>query len=186
MKLAIRADMDLEQTSFVTWLDVDVKDASGATGRAKIAIVHVGEITDALGDVLPALRGTSLEALASVYFTEGWYREAFADGAGIDLVFFERIEMTEDQRARNIDLALVRRICDTLGSGCQLAVMPYGDPMGAAHWARLGFALTTPGRARGLMHMKLGYRHAAVVDATGRGDFEVLPTTAFHDRHTAN
>ena len=187
MKLAIRADVDLEQTSYVTWLDVDVKDeASDTTGTARIALVHVGEITDALGDGYPALPGTVLESLASAYFAEGWYKEDFADGAGIDLLYIDRIEMTDGQRARNIDLALVRRLCDTLGSGCQLAVMAYADPMTAAHWGRLGFSLTTAGRTHGLMHMKLGYRHARVVDATGSGDFEVLPTVILHDRHTAN
>lgn len=187
MKLAIRADVDLDQTSYVTWLDVEVKDeASDAKGVARIALVHVGEITDALGDVDPALRGTSLEPIARAYFADGWYKDDFSDGAGIDLLYIESIRMSDDQRARNIDLALVRRLCDTLGSGCQLAVMPYADPHTAAHWGRLGFSLTTVGRARGLMHMKLGYRHARVVDKTGSGDFEVLPTVVLHDRHTAN
>jgi hypothetical protein len=64
--------------------------------------------------------------------------------------------------------------------------MPYGDAHVAGHWGRLGFALTKPGRPNGLMHMKLGYRHAQVVDATGSGDFEVLPTVVLHDRHLEN
>ena len=64
--------------------------------------------------------------------------------------------------------------------------MPYRDAIVASHWGQLGFALTTPGRTNGLMHMKLGYRHAKVVDATGSGDFEVLPTVVLHDRHTHN
>lgn len=186
MKLSIRADLDLDQASYVTWMDVDVKDeATESKGTARIAIVHVGEITDALGDVYPALRGTPLEQLSNAYFAEGWYRDEFSDGAGIDLLYIERIDMGDEQRARNIDLALVRRLCDTIGSGCQLAVMPYENPLGAAHWGRLGFSLTTVGRSRGLMHMKLGYRHARVVDK-GTGEFEVLPTVILHDRHTAN
>jgi hypothetical protein len=186
MKLAIRADVDLDSPSYVTWMDVEVKDdASQGKGTARLAIVHVGEITDALGDVDPALRGTSLEALASAYFAEGWYRDDFSDGSGIDLLYIESIDVSDEQRARNIDLALVRRLCDTLGSGCQLAVMSYENPLVAAHWGRLGFSLTTVGRSRGLMHMKLGYRHARVVDK-GSGVYEVLPTVILHDRHTAN
>jgi len=34
--------------------------------------------------------------------------------------------------------------------------------------------------------MKLGYRHAQVVDTTGSGDFVVQPTVVLHDRHMNN
>jgi hypothetical protein len=190
MKLSISADIELDQpgtASYVTWLDVRIGDSPALTyGIARVAIVHVGEIADAHGDLYPALRGTPLEALCDAYFSQGWYKDDFADGAGIDLIYVESIEMDAAHQHRNLDLAMVRRLCDTLGSGCQLAVMPYREPLAAAHWGRLGFALTTPGRTAGLMHMKLGYRHAQVVDATGSGDFEVLPTVVLHDRHLDN
>lgn len=191
MKLTIRGSIELDQPagdpSYVTWLDVVIQDDAHATcGVARVGIVHVGEIADALGDLYPALAGTRLEALADTYFSEGWYRDEFAEGAGIDLLYVESIEIDAAHQHRNLDLAAIRRLCDTLGSGCQLAVMPYHDAIGAGHWGRLGFALTTPGRTTGFMHMKLGYRHARVVDATGAGDFEVLPTVVLHDRHTHN
>ncbi len=194
MKLTVRADIDLDTTdatkaasAYVTWLDVDVADpVTNARGTARVAIVHVGEITDALGDVAPALQGTALEPIARAYFAEGWYRDEFSDGAGIDLIYVASVEMNDEALARNVDLAMIRRLCDTLGSGCQLAVMPYTSPLDAAHWGRLGFSLTTSGRANGLMHMKLGYRHARIVDSTGSGDYEVLPTVVLHERHTAN
>lgn len=185
MKLSIHADLHLDQArdakaSYVTWLDVSVNDRDErgtiTFGTARIALVHVGEIADAHGDLLPALHGTSLEPLADAYFTQGWYKDEFADGAGLDLLYVERVEMDEDLRARNVDLAMIRRLCDTLGSGCQLAVMPYTDALTAAHWSRLGFMLTTPGRGAGLMHMKLGDRNVRVVDSSGTGDFEILPT----------
>jgi len=195
MKLTISGNIELDQptgsASYVTWLDVLIKDdaaphGSVTCGVARIGIVHVGEIADALGDLYPALRGTRLEALADTYFSQGWYKDEFAEGAGIDLLYVESIEIDAAHQHRNLDLAAVRRLCDTIGSGCQLAVMPYRDAVVASHWGRLGFALTTPGRTNGLMHMKLGYRHAQVVDATGSGDFEVLPTVILHDRHTHN
>lgn len=192
MKLTISGSIELDQpsdsASYLTWLDILIRnDAKTATcGVARVAIVHVGEIADALGDLYPALRGTTLEALADTYFSQGWYKDEFAEGAGINLLYVESIEIDEAHRHKNLDLAAVRRLCDTLGSGCQLAVMPYRDALVASHWGRLGFALTTPGRMNGLMHMKLGYRHAKVVDATGSGDFEVLPTVILHDRHTHN
>jgi len=191
MKLSISADIQLDcadsARSYVTWLDVRIGDGAGRTyGTARVALVHVGEIADAHGDMGTALHGTPLEPLASTYFSQGWYKDEFADGAGIDLLYVESVEMDDSQRGKNLDLAMVRRLSDTLGSGCQLVVMPYRDPITAAHWGRLGFSLTKPGRPSGLMHMKLGYRHAQVVDQTGSGDFEVLPTVVLHDRHTAN
>ena len=190
MKLSISADIELDHPGaggLVTWLDVRIGDSiAQPCGVARVAIVHVGEIADAHGDLDPALRGTALEALSDAYFFQGWYKDDFADGAGIDLLYIQSIEMDAAHAHRNLDLAAVRRLCDTLGSGCQIAVMPYTHPLAAAHWGRLGFALTTPGRRTGLMHMKLGYRHAQVVDATGAGDFEVLPTVVLHDRHLDN
>ncbi len=189
MKLTICGSIELDQSagdaSYVTWLDVLIQnDARATCGVARVGIVHVGEIADALGDLYPALAGTKLEALVDTYFSEGWYKDDFAEGAGIDLLYVESIEIDAAHQQKNLDFAAVRRLCDTLGSGCQLAVMPYGDAVTAGRWGQLGFALTTPGRTNGLMHMKLGYRHAKVVDATGSGDFEVLPTVVLHDRHT--
>jgi hypothetical protein len=199
MKLSITADIELDtpestSRSYVTWLDVRISDSPSPTdssppriyGVARVAIVHVGEIADVHGDLYPALRGTKLEPLCDAYFAQGWYKDDFADGAGIDMLYVESIEIETSHQHKNLDLAMVRRLCDTLGSGCQLAVMPYHDALAAGHWGRLGFSLTTPGRSRGLMHMKLGYRHAQVVDATGAGDFEVLPTVVLHDRHLDN
>jgi len=192
MKLSISADIELDgpsNASYVTWLDVRIGDSNRADqtfGVARVAIVHVGEIADALGDLYPALHGTKLESLASAYFAEGWYKDDFADGAGIDLLYVESVEIDAAHQHKNIELAMVRRLCDSIGSGCQLAVMPYRDAITAGHWGQLGFALTTPGRTAGLMHMKLGYRHAQVVDSTGSGEFEVLPTVVLHDRHLDN
>jgi hypothetical protein len=180
MKLSITTELDLEgpqKSGYVTWLDVRVSDGKTTYGTARIGLVHVGEIADAAGEIWPALHGTRLEAIHDVYFSQGWYKDDYADGAGIDLLFIDHITIDEDHRGKNIDLALVRRLCDTLGSGCQLAVVAYGDAERAAHWGRLGFAISTPGRTTGLMHMKLGYRHAQVVDSTGTGNYEVVSAT---------
>ncbi len=177
MKLSISGEIDLggprSGSEYVTWLSVRA-DAASVTdlARARIALVHVGEIADAHGDVWQALRGTRLEVVHDIYFSQGWYKDEY-DGSGIDLLFVDAVELDEHDRSRNLDLAIIRRLCDTLGSGCQLAVMPYRNPEEAAHWARLGFVVSTPGRSSGLMHMKLGYRHARVVDATGSGHYEI-------------
>jgi hypothetical protein len=176
MKLSVTTNIDLEARGYVTWLDVNVSDEVRTYGTARVAIVHVGEIADAAGEIWPALHGTRLEALHDVYFQQGWYKDDYADGAGIDLLYIDHITIDEEHRNKNLDLALVRRLCDTLGSGCQLSVVAYGQASEAPRWGRLGFAISTPGRSSGLMHMKLGYRHAQVVDATGSGDYEVVAT----------
>lgn len=180
MKLSVTTDIDLEgppKSGYVTWLDARVSDGSRLYGTARIAIVHVGEVADATGEVWPALHRTRLEALHDVYFAQGWYKDEYADGAGIDLLYVEHVTVDAEHRGKNLDLALVRRLCDTLGSGCQLAVLAYPTADDAARWGQLGFAISTPGRTTGLMHMKLGQRQARVVDATGAGDYEVIASS---------
>jgi hypothetical protein len=190
MKISITGDIDLAEPSadagYLTWLTVRVEDAGRTLATARVALVHVGEVADAHGDIWQALRGTRLEALHDVYFAQGWYKDEYADGAGIDLLYVDELVIEEPYRDRNLDLAIVRRLCDTLGSGCQLTAMAYRDAHQAAHWGRLGFAPSTPGRTAGYMHMKLGYRHARVIDATGAGHYEVLSTGVLGDRSSTN
>jgi hypothetical protein len=187
MKLAITADVPLDEPSlkegYVTWFKVCVTDGVLVYGSARVALVHVGEIADAHGDLLPALQGTKLEPLHDVYFERGWYRDDYADGAGMDLLFVESIEISPEQQEKNLELAVIRRLCDSIGSGCQLAVMRYTNATDAAHYGQLGFAISTAGRPAGFMHMKLGQRHARVVDATGSGVFEVLAVDARETAH---
>jgi hypothetical protein len=183
MKLSISADIELKTPStkggYVTWLDVRLGDADRTYGMARVAIVHVGEIADAHGELWSVLRGTRLEALHDVYFQQGWYKDEFADGAGIDLLYVESIELDESARNKNLDIAMVSRLAETIGSGCQLVVMGYRSAMEAAHWAQLGFAVTTAGRGAGTMHLKLGYRHNAVIaDDDGSEAFTFAPSNA--------
>ena len=176
MKLSISGDIELADTGYVTWLEVRAYgDHNEPIGTARVGIVHVGEIADAHGDLWPALKGTRLAPIHDLYFSQGWYNDEYADGAGIDLLFVDRVDVDDAARAKNLDLAIVRRLCDTLGSGCQLACMAYESANDATHWARLGFTSSTSGRGAGYMHMKLGYRHARVV-STATGEFEVQPT----------
>ncbi len=177
MKLSITSDIELDPRSddrFVTWLDVSARDGAVVQGHARIAVVHVGEIADDHGDVWRALHAAGLGHIHDTYFEDGWYKDDFADGAGIDLLYLENVDVDDRVRGRNLDLAMVRRLSDSLGSGCQLVVKPYTSALEAAHWACLGFEISTPGRSRGLLHLKLGLRHAPVIDTTGQGHFEVL------------
>lgn len=177
MKLSISTDIDLDghgEDAFVTWLDVRVSDGKESCGTARVALVHVGEIADAAGEIWPALQGTRLESIHDTYFSHGWYSDEYADGAGIDLLYIDHVAIDAEHEGKNLDLALVRRLCDTIGSGCQLAVVGYAAPLVATHWAKLGFQVSTAGKSAGTMHLKLGYRHANVVDATGSGHYEVV------------
>ncbi len=177
MKLSITSDLPLAPSAddrFVTWLDVTAKDGDSTLAHARVALVHVGEVADEHGDVWRALRSAKLEHLHDTYFEQGWYKEAFADGAGIDLLYIQDIGVDARVAGRNLELAIARRVSDTIGSGCQIVVKPYATASDAAHWAAIGFEISTPGRVRGLLHMKLGLRHARIVDTTGKGHFEVL------------
>lgn len=180
MKLIVTTEIQLDEADahdgFVTWLQVDVAPKSEGRCAARAALVHVGQIADAHGDIPGALTAAGIDAIHDTYFAQGWYKDEFADGAGIDLLFFERITVDRVGEGKNLDLALVRRLCDTLGSGCQLVVVPYRSAHEAARWASLGFTVSTPGRTSGLLHLKLGQRQARVIDTTGRGDYEVLPS----------
>lgn len=182
MKLTITADIDLDSPSahgrYVTWLDVAVADGGRTMGVARVALVHVGEIADAQGDLWPTLQGTPLEGLHDVYFEQGWYRDDYADGAGIDLLHVASIELDESCRGRNVDLAIVRRLAATIGSSCQLVTMAYRSALEAAYWAQLGFGISTAGRPSGYMHMKLGYRHAQLVASDLAADFRIVGSQA--------
>jgi hypothetical protein len=176
MKLSITADIDLHtpggEHGFVTRFDVRAYAPDLAIlGTARIALVHVGEIADARADLWSVLHAARLDSIADTYFADGWYTDDYADGAGIDLLFVENV--TVEARAKNLDLAIVRRLADTIASGCQLVSLPYRDAHEAARWSQIGFASSTPGRSSGLLHLKLGYHHARLVPAGG-GAFEVL------------
>lgn len=175
MKLSVTSDIALDASDdrrFVTWFDVVAHQGPVRSGHARFAVLHVGEASGGHGDLWRALRSADLERLHDPYFHQGWYRDEFAEGAGIDLLFFERIAV-ETAPTKNVDLAIVRRVSDTLGSGCQLVVMPYASALEAARWGQLGFEVSTPGRASGLLHLKMGQSHPEVACVTD-GAFEVV------------
>ncbi|MCL2777956.1 MAG: hypothetical protein FWD73_08125 [Polyangiaceae bacterium] len=178
MKLSIHSSIDLDglgtDGAYITWLDVRAGDAHGDHAAARVALLHVGELADAHGDLWPILHRSPLAGLADVYFAHGWYKDDYADGAGIDLLYIESIEVDDLWQQRNLDFAIVGRLASTFGSGCQLVVMRFRNAHEASRWSRLGFSVSTEGRLSGFMHMKLAYRHAQVVDVLGSGNFEVL------------
>ena len=159
---------DVDQ-GLVTWFEVRLMAGHGdenvEIGQARVARIHVGEASnrgEALYDVLDADSG-ELEALYDVFFEEDWFRDQFTMGAGSDLLFVSHIDLKPGWEGRNIELALVRRLCDTIGEGCELAVMPYEAESEVARWQRLGFILTTPERQKGYLHLSLGAKSPRIV-----------------------
>jgi ribosomal protein S18 acetylase RimI-like enzyme len=198
VKLIIRAKIDLDEPTvgggFITWLtfqigqdaDEEGESLSGAdpVGRGQVAIVHVARVLEAEEDLWGVLDADSgeMEALHSVYFEESWFKDEFAGGFGDDLLYVSELEIEPAWQGRNIELAVVRRLCDTLGQGCELAVVRYTSMEEAGSWERIGFEVSTPGKPRGLMHMSLGYVNPRVVDLDGSGRFRVVANLSHEAR----
>jgi hypothetical protein len=174
----------------ITWFGVNVhhgedENEQEIIGEATVALVHVREAANTGQDLLAALSVDSaeLEALHHKYFRDGWIKDQFIDGSGNDLLYIADIEIAAAYDGRNIDLAVVRRLCDTIGHSCGLTVMPYDSKAEIAHWARMGFAVSTPGKLSGWLHMTMGDRKARIAEAEGDGYFRVVPNVAQAKRH---
>jgi hypothetical protein len=180
---------------FITWIQVEIHDwddegegegSMERIGMATVAIVHVGEAINSGLDLLEALDADSgeLEAMYHVYFEGHWYKDEFENASGNDLLYIADIEIGKEYAGRNIELAVVRRLCDTIGHGCGLVVMPYESPAEVEHWSRMGFAVSTPGEPTGLMHMTMDVRRPRIADPDGTGRFRVLPNA--HEKKGRN
>jgi hypothetical protein len=143
----------------VTWLEVRIEaenaeDAPVIVGRARAArvhVVHALEVGECLADVLDA-DSAELEALYGVYFDGDHLRDEYTEGVGSDLLYMAEAILEPGWEDRGIELAVVRRLCDTLGEGCELAIVPDENDGEAKLWEKMGFAISTPGEREGLMH----------------------------------
>jgi hypothetical protein len=154
-------------SGFITWLDITVishdhaTDEDSEVGTARAAIVHVGAIAnseESLADVLDA-DSDELEALYGIYFEGNWLREEVAEAvAGSDLLYLSTHELDKCSAPEAVAVSLVRRLCETLASGCGLAVIPYSENERIAHWLAAGFAITVLPRdgATGYLHLDTG------------------------------
>jgi GNAT superfamily N-acetyltransferase len=167
---------------FVTWFDIrlveDMPDDSvQQIGRARAARIHAGQAANCDQDLLEVLDADSgeLEALYDVYFEDGDIRADLAEGAGCDLLYIQHVTLEPDWQNRGIELALVRRLCDSLGEGCGLAVVEPESATEAAEWQRMGFQMTMPAEERRCLHLPLAYRQARIVPTPDFSAFKVVP-----------
>jgi hypothetical protein len=205
VELVITATIDLAEPSadggFITWIHADVArgdaepdddsadDAPAASlGQIRVALIHVGKIEESGGDLLEVLDADSgdLEALHHLYFDEeGDFLEEFAQGAGPDLLYVAGVHIAEAWRGHGVELAIVRRLCDTLGTACELAVVTYTEPAEAEAWLRMGFEVTRAPEsgACGYLHLALAFRHPRVVEAEDGERFRVVPNPGPPEQH---
>jgi hypothetical protein len=125
VRVIVEAQIELAEPSaehgLVTWYEVRVVEGFEGTdraviARARVARIHVGAALDAgelLRDVLDA-DSSELAALYPVFYDEQGLRQHFTQGAGGDLLYVAAI-VEPHWEERNIEHALVRRACDTLG-----------------------------------------------------------------------
>jgi len=183
VKAIVEAQLNLNEptvaSGLVTWFQARVVDEEGESVivRARAARIHVGLASD-VGKPLAAILSADsaeLAALYGVYFEEDWVRQQVTEGAGSDLFYLSEVVVAAGWSGRNVELALVRQLCDTVAQGCELAVICVASEPEATPWLRLGFTQTTDEGSRRLLHLSLGYRQARVVPAEGGRSFRVVP-----------
>lgn len=190
MHLRVSTEIPLSEPNvdcgLITWFTIEILDDhdddgnetnAKLVGHVRAARIHTSHAFDSGEPIWEALDADSgeLEALDDVFFDDGWLKEEFYDGVGADILYVSEIDIEAAYKHRNIDLAVVRRLCDTLGQGAALAVVPYASPQEIAHWERLGFEVATPGANEGYVCLRLANRTARVNDPDKRGHFKVLP-----------
>jgi hypothetical protein len=193
LRINVSASIPLHEPNagggLITWFNVNVhhsedENAEALIGEATVALVHVGEAANTGQDLRAVLDADSaeLEALYHLYFRDGWLKDRYLDGSGSDLLYVADLKIAAAYDGRNIDLAVVRRLCDTIGHGCGLTVIPYDSKAEIAYWSRMGFVVSTRGKPSGLLHMMMGARKARLADPHDEGCFKIVPNVAQTER----
>jgi hypothetical protein len=133
------------EAGFVSWLEIEIQstreDTAVAAGELHVAVIHLGEVMNRSASVYDVLDADSadLEALYGVFFEGSALKPEHDSGTGSDLLYFARVDVASGWHQRGLDEAAVKRVIETWGSGCTVAVMPVTDEGEAVQWGRLGF-----------------------------------------------
>ena len=174
--LTLQTEMPLaepnEEFGFVTWLDVTVRQFDAPTresiGHARIAVIQVADAMNrgvAMRDVLDA-DSEELFGLDDVFFDDDEYlKPEYANGVGFNVMYFAEVELVPAWRGKRIEEALVRRVADTWGEGCAIAVVPVDDE--GERWREMGFQASEP--TSRYVYLDLSLVHPELVAADEQG-----------------
>jgi hypothetical protein len=120
-----------------------------------------------------------LFALYDVFIDDDEYlKPDHANGIGFNVMYFAKLELVPTWRGKRIEEALVRRVADTWGEGCAIAVVPLDDDV--ERWREIGFQAPAPQYA--FLDLSLAHPEVVAADDDGNtfrvsaGDYPVYPT----------
>lgn len=185
--LSLKTEMPLSEPSvdygFLTTLDVSVRQFDSASpdpiGQATVTVIHTADAMNRavrMEDVLDA-DSEEMAQLFEVFFDDDEYLQPeFQNGAGFNVLYFGEIELVPTWRARHIEEAIVRRVVDTWGEGCAIAVIPVEGAGDVERWAALGFVVPGGHGAPAFVYLDLSLKQPDVLPVDGDGHrFEVRP-----------
>ena len=157
----------------VEWYE-DPEGPPEVIGTVRARVIHYGEALN-LGVTLDDAMDGALAALSAAFFTDaGWLREEFEEADGDALLYVEHIGLADEWRAKLLDVAVVRRLADTLGMGCSLVVLHGDELRRLPQWQRLGFSTVKTGPEPRLVLNQSG-RAPRVREAVALDSFEIAP-----------
>ena len=157
----------------VEWYE-DPEGPPEVIGTVRARVIHYGEALN-LGVTLDDAMDGALAALSAAFFTDaGWLREEFEEADGDALLYVEHIDLADEWRAKLLDVAVVRRLADTLGMGCSLVVLHGDELRRLGSWRALGF-VTVNGGPESFLALNQSHRAPHVRETVEPDTFEVIP-----------
>lgn len=192
MDLEVEACIPLDEPTadagFITWFNVAMFEGNEDEGEERVklgqgllAVVHAGSC-----DVWEACDAdsTDLEAIGVVYYTaDGCIREDLAEGKGQDVMYLYEVKVNEGAPP-GIDYAVVRRLADTIGTGCALVTFIAESDEEAKHWQRMGFERTETDVEGTFLHLNLAHNNPRIARDDATGGFKVVPYLSPERRNT--
>jgi ribosomal protein S18 acetylase RimI-like enzyme len=159
-------------------------EVEAEVGHAQLAHLHVGtvhESGESLDEVLAA-EGGVLATLRDVYFRYDDFILDFWSASGVGLLYIEELAIHPSWQGRNIELAVVQRLAETLADGCKLIVLHCASHDDATPWVAMGFERSTADGAAGFHHLVVDSPPSRVVPELGNDfGFEVLPREDYEE-----